>query len=209
MGDKLSKVDIAPPSMFCDIEQRAGSAVAAMAVTTFVCVNCARPSQTPGSAGRSRPTAPRFNWPFPVREVLVPCTGRLQPEHVLKAFESGADLVCTVACEEDNCHYLEGSERCSRRVDYLRGILDEVGLGGERLLLFHLPGTAAEDMALGAGRPAPVCRAEAGDARIAAIRDEVLQVLAGLTSNALHIDVAGAAEELYQQVDTGDDASED
>ena len=29
-------------------------------------------------------------------------------------------------------------------MDYVRGILDEVGLGGERLMLFHLPGTAAE-----------------------------------------------------------------
>ena len=36
---------------------------------------------------------------------------------------------CVVACDEDNCHHLEGSRRCARRVDYLRGILDEVGLG--------------------------------------------------------------------------------
>ena len=92
------------------------------------------------------------------------CTGRLQPEHVLKAFESGARLVCVIACDEGNCHHLEGSRRCARRVEYLRGILDEVGLGRERLLLCHLPGTAAEDMALAAARPGPVYDAGAAQA---------------------------------------------
>ena len=89
------------------------------AVTIFVCANCARAGQAPTSAGRPRPAVPDFGWPWPVREILVPCTGRLQPEHVLKAFESGSGVVSIVACEEDNCHYLEGSKRCARRADYL------------------------------------------------------------------------------------------
>ena len=110
------------------------ASTATAAVTVFLCANC---------AGRTRPEIPDFGWPWPVKQVLLPCTGRLQPEHVLKAFEAGAELVCAVACEEDNCHYLEGSKRCARRVDYLRSILREIGLGGERLMLFHLPGTAA------------------------------------------------------------------
>ncbi len=74
---------------------------ATVAVAAFICANCARPGQTPDSAGRLRPTIPEFGWPFHVRQVLVPCSGRLQPEHVLKAFESGADLVVTVSCEKD------------------------------------------------------------------------------------------------------------
>jgi hypothetical protein len=117
---------------------------------------------------------------------VVPCTGRLQPEHILKAFESGADLVCAIACQEDNCHYLEGSKRCVRRVDYLRSILREIGLKGERLLLFHLPGTAAEDMALAAGRPA--LPREDLDARLAAIRERVTQALEVLPPNPLEED---------------------
>ncbi len=157
---------------------------ASAAVTVFVCANCARPAQAPTSAGRTRPAIPDFGWPWPVREILVPCTGRLQPEHVLKAFESGADLVCAIACQEDNCHYLEGSKRCARRVDYLRSILREVGLSGERLMLFNLPGTAAEDMALAAGRPARAC--EDLDARLAAIRERVMQALEVLPPNPLH-----------------------
>lgn len=87
--------------------------------------------------------------PVQVHEIAVPCTGRLQPEHLLKAFEAGSDAVCVLACAEDNCHYLEGSRRASRRAEYVRGLLDEIGLGRERLMVFHLPGSAREAMMVG------------------------------------------------------------
>ena len=180
-----------------------------MAVTVFVCANCSRPGQAPDSAGRSRPAGHSFDWPLPVREVLVPCTGRLQPEHVLKAFETGADLVVTVSCEEDNCQYLEGSQRWARRVDYVRGLLDQIGLGSGRLLHFHLPGSAVQDMSLGAGERVAIAAAEDIDARIAAIRDSVVQSLDGLTPNPLTPFVCEAAEEPYQELDISDDANED
>ena len=189
-------------------EPPARSSAADSVVTVFVCANCARPGQTPDSACRLRPAMPKFGWPPSVREVLVPCTGRIQPEHVLKAFESGARLVCAIACQEDNCHYLEGSMRCARRVDYLRAVLDEIGLGGERLMIFHLPGTAAEDSALGDGR-ALASGAGAAQTAVVAIRDAVLQALDGLAPTPFDIDVPEAAEDPYQDVDTSEDASED
>jgi len=145
---------------------------------------------------------PEFGWPWPVREIVVACTGRLQPEHALKAFESGSDMVAMVGCAEDNCHYLEGSKRCARRADYLRSILNAIGLGGQRLMLFHLPGTAAEDMALAAGRPVPACDCEALAAQAAAIRDQVVEALAALPPNPLHqACAAGHGEEICQEVD--------
>ena len=178
--------------------------------TIFVCANCARPGQAPTSAGRPQPVVPDFGWAWPVQEILVACTGRLQPEHVLKAFESGSDLVAMVACEEDNCHYVEGSKRCARRADYLRSILNAIGLGGERLMLFHLPGTAAEDMALAAGRPAPASELDALAAQAAAIRDQVVATLAALPPNPLHRDPAAVhAEETCQDVDISYDDDEE
>jgi len=101
---------------------------ASLNVTVFRCVNSSRP----GAEARRLP-----QWPVPVHEVALPCTGRLQPEHLLKAFEAGADAVCVITCAGDDCHYLEGSRRTERRVEYVRGLLDEIGLGGERLLFFH------------------------------------------------------------------------
>jgi coenzyme F420-reducing hydrogenase delta subunit len=72
---------------------------------------------------------------------------------VLRAFESGSSVVTVVACQVDNCHFIEGSRRCARRVDYIRSLLNEIGLGDERLLLFYLPGSASQDLAVAAGKP--------------------------------------------------------
>jgi coenzyme F420-reducing hydrogenase delta subunit len=123
--------------------------------TAFVCANGARPGMVPSSTGNERPSRLPVEWPFHVDEIMVPCTGKLQPEHLLKAFESGADLVCVVACAHDNCHYVQGCRRAERRVDYVRGVLDEIGLSGQRLLLFRVPGSGREDMALGCGESRP------------------------------------------------------
>lgn len=124
-------------------------------IAVFECVNCARAGQPPVSSSRRRPAPSLFQWPIPVNAVRVPCAGRLQPEHILKAIEEGYDAVCVIVCAEDNCHCLEGSKRGHRRVDYVRGLLDDIGVGRERLLFFTMPGSAREDMAAGLAPAAP------------------------------------------------------
>jgi F420-non-reducing hydrogenase iron-sulfur subunit len=37
-----------------------------------------------------------------------------------------------------DCHFLEGNLRAKERVEYTRGLLDEIGLGAERLEMFHI-----------------------------------------------------------------------
>ena len=154
-------------------------------VTVFVCANCARPGKKSTSAGRSRPTVPDFDWPFPVEQIIVPCAGRIQPEHILKTFESGADLVSVVACDTGNCHYIEGSTRCARRVDFIRSILAEIGLGDERLLLTFLPGSAGEDLLADAGKAASAENTDSLGERIASVRDETIRALELLPPNPL------------------------
>jgi F420-non-reducing hydrogenase iron-sulfur subunit len=78
------------------------------------------------------------------QEVALPCSGRLQPAHLLRAFETGADAVCVVTCADGDCLYLEGGLRLERRLRYVRGLLDEIGIGGERLMLFKLPPAAQQ-----------------------------------------------------------------
>lgn len=146
-------------------------------VTVFVCANCARPPKETTSAKRARPMVPDLHLPGTVRQVIVPCTGRLQPEHVLKAFETGSSVVSVIACQDDNCHYIEGSRRCARRVDYIRSILKEIGLGDERLLLSYLPGSAMEDLALATGEDSGKNLSDPLEAQVAAIRDQVIQAL--------------------------------
>jgi hypothetical protein len=106
-----------------------------------------------------------------------------------------------VACEDDNCHYLEGSQRCARRADFLRSLLEEIGLGGDRLMLFHLPGTAAQDMALASGRTVEAVSAEALDSQAAAIRDRVIENLRVLPPSPLN-------HNSHQEVEFGNEDNE-
>jgi hypothetical protein len=127
---------------------------------------------------------------------------------VLKAFEAGAHLVCAIGCREDNCHHLEGSRRCARRVDHVRSILDEVGLGRERLLFFMLPGSAAEDLALGAGMPAPPGGPVPLADLISAVGEEVTAQVERLSPTPL---TCAPAETLASSSpeETGDDDNDD
>jgi hypothetical protein len=121
--------------------------------------------------------------------VVVPCAGRLQPEHFLKAFEDGADAIGVICCEEGNCHHLEGNRRCRQRLDYVSGLLEQVGLGANRLMIFHLPGSAVEDMALGLVAGASSTAMPVLDAtvkgRIAEVREQFVARLASISRNPL------------------------
>jgi F420-non-reducing hydrogenase iron-sulfur subunit len=152
-------------------------------IVAFICENCARPGVAPSSGIRRRPTLPGFAWPFPVQEIAVPCAGRLQPEHFLKALEDGADAIGVICCEEGNCHHLEGNRRCRQRLEFVGGLVEQAGLEKERLMIFHLPGSAAEDMAAGVGvTPMPN---PAMDQRIAAVREAFVVRLAKISRNPL------------------------
>ena len=159
--------------------------IADPAIAVFECVNATRAGQAPTSGVRRRPSPSLLQWPIPAIQVLLPCTGQLQPEHILKAFEEGCDAVCVIACEEDNCHCLEGSKRVRRRGDYVRRLLDEMGLGGNRLMLFNLPGSARQDMVLGLDETADAQPAQDLSSQVQAIVREAMCALQTLSPNPL------------------------
>jgi F420-non-reducing hydrogenase iron-sulfur subunit len=177
-------------------------------ITMFVCANCARPGKELTSAGRARPVVPDFNLPGRIQSIVVPCTGRLQPEHILKAFESGSSVVSIVACQEDNCHYAEGSRRCALRVELVQGILKEIKLGEGRLLLSHLPGSASEDLAMAAGKSSGSNNADSMNSQIAAIRDRILETLRAYPTNPLQSSSPAESKESYEEEIAFSDAEE-
>ena len=71
----------------------------------------------------------RLNYPTNVKIVKLPCTGRVDILLILRAFESGVDGVYLAGCLEGECHFLRGNLRAKKRVQYVKGLLDEVGLG--------------------------------------------------------------------------------
>lgn len=57
---------------------------------------------------------------------------------ILKAFENGADGVMVVGCLEGDCHYLSGNLRARARVQRVAKLLEQIGIGGERVQMFNL-----------------------------------------------------------------------
>ena len=75
----------------------------------------------------------RLEYEPEVRVVKVPCTGRVDPLMVVKAFENGADAVLVSGCHPGDCHYNSGNYHARRRWTVLRELLDFLGLDMRRL----------------------------------------------------------------------------
>lgn len=82
--------------------------------------------------------AMRIQYPHNVRIIKLPCTGKVDAIHLMKAFEDGADGAFVAGCLEGQCHYLEGNLRAKKRVAYVKRLLAEVGIEPERIDMFNL-----------------------------------------------------------------------
>ena len=80
----------------------------------------------------------RLEYPPNVRVLRLPCTGKIEVNYILKAFEHGVDGVIVAGCLEGGCHFLEGNLRARRRVDRVKEMLKEIGLEPDRLEMFNL-----------------------------------------------------------------------
>ena len=72
-----------------------------------------------------------------LHKVELPCSSRVDPLHVLKAFENGADGVIIIACPESMCRMQKGSRHAAKRIDYIKQLMSESGLNPDRLMMFH------------------------------------------------------------------------
>ena len=77
----------------------------------------------------------RLQYPNNVRVLKLPCTGKLEVNFILAAFERGVDGVFVAGCLEGGCHYLEGNLRARRRVERAKEIVERdrpgTGAGGD------------------------------------------------------------------------------
>ena len=80
----------------------------------------------------------RLQYPGSVRVMRLPCTGKIEVNYLLAAFERGADGVFVAGCLEGGCHFQEGNLRARRRVERAKQFLAEIGLEPERLEMFNL-----------------------------------------------------------------------
>ncbi len=80
----------------------------------------------------------RLPYPDSIRIIRLPCTGKVDVIHMMEAFQKGADGVYVAGCLEGECHFIRGNLRASKRVEYTKKLLDEIGVEGERLEMYNI-----------------------------------------------------------------------
>jgi coenzyme F420-reducing hydrogenase delta subunit len=100
-------------------------------IVAFCCRECAY-AAADASANARTPLPPT------VRLVLLPCTGRVSPLHLLKALAEGADGVMVAGCLLGQCHYREGNFNAVDRVAFVQRLLESVGVEPERCRMFTM-----------------------------------------------------------------------
>ena len=92
-------------------------------------------------AGADMAGTSRLKYPANVMPIKVMCSGRVDPEFILNAFEKGADGVFIGGCHPGDCHYVNGNLRTRRRVKMMKKLLEQMGVNPKRLRLEWISAT--------------------------------------------------------------------
>jgi coenzyme F420-reducing hydrogenase delta subunit len=128
------------------MNERAGKNDFEPDIVILFCQHCVVPDAEPVDSIRKMPG-------FTARNIIMPCSSKLESRQLVKLLESGADGIQIVGCPDHSCRFLVGSNRAERRVEYVRQILAEIDFGPERVGIVRETGLTAEGlMALGQAR---------------------------------------------------------
>ncbi|KAF0221565.1 MAG: hydrogenase iron-sulfur subunit [Geobacteraceae bacterium] len=89
-------------------------------------------------AGADKAGTAQTPYPPNVHVVKVMCSGRVDPQFVMEAYENGADGVIILACHPGDCHYKEGNYRAVQRNRILKQLLSQFGIEEERCRLDYV-----------------------------------------------------------------------
>ncbi|MEK6791722.1 MAG: hydrogenase iron-sulfur subunit [Deltaproteobacteria bacterium] len=95
-------------------------------IMAFVCNWCTY-------AGADLAGTSRMEYRPNVRIIKLPCTGRIDPLFIIKAFENGADGVLVSGCHPGDCHYTTGNFHARRRWIGFKNLLEFIGIDMRRL----------------------------------------------------------------------------
>lgn len=109
--------------------------MADMKLVGFLCNWCSY-------AGADMAGTSRMKQPEGLRIIRLPCTGRVNPLLILKAFQEGADGVLVSGCHPGDCHYNEGNYLARRRLELLKRMLPTYGIDPGR---FHYTWVSASE----------------------------------------------------------------
>ncbi|WP_457551170.1 hydrogenase iron-sulfur subunit [Desulfobacula sp.] len=89
----------------------------------------------------------RISYPPNIKIIRVPCTGKVDAIHIMKAFEKGADGVYIAGCLEGDCHFKNGNIRAKYRVEKVQKVLDDLGWEKQRLAIINMSAGMGERFA--------------------------------------------------------------
>jgi F420-non-reducing hydrogenase iron-sulfur subunit len=95
-------------------------------ITAFVCNWCTY-------TGADLAGTSRLHMASNVRIIRLPCTGRIDPLFITKAFERGADGVIVSGCHPADCHYTSGNYHARRRFAVFHDLLRFIGVDEGRI----------------------------------------------------------------------------
>jgi F420-non-reducing hydrogenase iron-sulfur subunit len=95
-------------------------------IVSFLCNWCSY-------AGADLAGTSRISYPQNIRIIRVPCSGRVDPMFVVKAFLEGADGVMVLGCHPGDCHYRQGNFIAQRRYTLMHRLLEFTGIESDRL----------------------------------------------------------------------------
>ncbi|KPJ53540.1 hypothetical protein AMJ39_04375 [candidate division TA06 bacterium DG_24] len=95
-------------------------------MVAFVCNWCTY-------AGADLAGTSRLQYQPNVRIIKLPCTGRIDPVFIVRAYEGGADGVLVSGCHPGDCHYSSGNYHARRRFALFRKLMEFVGVDLDRL----------------------------------------------------------------------------
>lgn len=106
-------------------------------IVAFVCNWCTYIAADQAGVARAR-YSPN------VRLIRTMCSGRVDPQFVLAAYEKGADGVLLCGCHPRDCHYSAGNYKTLRRYLLLKKMLAQMGFEDGRLRLEWISASEAE-----------------------------------------------------------------
>ena len=97
-------------------------------IVAFLCTWCSY-------AGADLAGTSRIHYPENLVPIRVMCSGRVDPEFIIRAFKEGADAVGIFGCHPGDCHYINGNHKTMARIPLLKNTLKQLGIDPQRLQL--------------------------------------------------------------------------
>jgi coenzyme F420-reducing hydrogenase delta subunit len=89
-------------------------------------------------AGADKAGGAQLSYPANFRIIRVMCSGRVEPEFILRAFKKGAAGVMILACHPGDCHYKSGNLQAASRHHLLHKLLAQLGIAENRLIFEYI-----------------------------------------------------------------------